>query len=133
MSTRYFEIRAPRADFTGHIGTIAFADGVARVSFDDTRDESGQVLADQHRVQTGRSAVLFARRRTGYTVTEVDAAGNPVDADEPKQRGSAGKQPAAKSGPQKATPGNTAPALAAVPPVSTPFSGAGDEVKKEAK
>lgn len=77
MSIRYFEIRSPRADFTGKIGAVAFADGVARVSFDDTR-ENGECLVDEHSVQVGRSAVLFAQRRTGYVVTEVDAAGQPI-------------------------------------------------------
>ncbi|MGW4467478.1 hypothetical protein [Micromonospora sp. NPDC004704] len=77
MKIRYFEIRSPRPDFTGRIGGVSFADGVARVSFDDERD-GGLAVADEHRVQVGRSAVLFAQRRPGYTVTEVDQAGNPL-------------------------------------------------------
>lgn len=75
---RYFEIRAPRADFTGLLGTTAFANGVARVAFDDTRDDDGRLLTDD--VPPGRSAVQFARRRRGYTVTEIDAGGNPLTA-----------------------------------------------------
>lgn len=70
MKIRYFEIRAPRPDFTGKIGGVSFADGVAHVSFDDERDDDGRALGDEHRVQVGRSAVLFAQRR-GYKVTEV--------------------------------------------------------------
>ncbi|MEV6800521.1 hypothetical protein AB0M91_19570 [Micromonospora rifamycinica] len=76
MDIRYFEIRSPRPDFTGRIGAVSFADGVARVSFDDDRDAAGMAVADEHRVQVGRSAVLFAQRRPGYQVTEVDSAGN---------------------------------------------------------
>lgn len=89
MAIRYFEIRSPRADFTGKIGAVAFADGVARVSFDDTR-EGGVCPADEHAVQVGRSAVLFARRRPSYVVVETDVAGQPLpEADEgkPKRRG----------------------------------------------
>lgn len=70
MKIRYFEIRSPRADFTGKIGGVSFADGVAHVSFDDERVD-GKAVGDEHRVQVGRSAVLFAQRR-GYTVTEVE-------------------------------------------------------------
>jgi hypothetical protein len=78
MKIRYFEIRSPRPDFTGRIGAVSFADGVARVSFDDDRDGTGMAAADEHRVQVGRSAVLFAQRRTGYVVTEIDEAGRPL-------------------------------------------------------
>lgn len=78
MSIRYFEIRSPRADFTGKVGAVAFADGVARVSFDDGR-EDGRCLADEPSVQVGRSAVLFAQRRPGYVVIETDIAGKPLD------------------------------------------------------
>jgi hypothetical protein len=78
MGIRFFEIRSPRPDFTGRIGAVSFADGVARVSFDDDRDDAGMATADEHRVQVGRSAVLFAQRRPGYQVTEVDQAGNPI-------------------------------------------------------
>lgn len=82
MSTRYFEIKSPRADFTGRVGAVSFADGVARVSFDDTRDDDGRVVSDEHQVSVGRSAVMFAKRRKGYVVTEVDAAGKPLPAQE---------------------------------------------------
>ncbi|WP_431892665.1 hypothetical protein [Micromonospora haikouensis] len=78
MGIRYFEIRSPRPDFTGRIGAVSFADGVARVSFDDDRDDAGMATVDEHRVQVGRSAVLFAQRRPGYLVIEVDSAGNPL-------------------------------------------------------
>lgn len=74
---RYFEIRTPRPDYTGVLGAVAFANGKAVVSFDDTRDASGACPADEHQVQVGRSAVLAARRR-GYTVTEVNALGQPL-------------------------------------------------------
>lgn len=87
MSMRYFEIRAPRADFTGRVGAVSFADGVARVSFDDTRTD-GVCMADEHAVQTGRSAVLFAQRRPGYTVVETDELGRPLPEveEKPKRR-----------------------------------------------
>lgn len=85
MSMRYFEIRSPRADFTGRVGGVSFADGVARVSFDDERDDDGMSVRDEHGAQVGRAAVLFAQRRRGYTATEVDAAGEPLtDKDEAK-------------------------------------------------
>jgi hypothetical protein len=84
VTIRFFEIRAPRADFTGRIGGVSFADGVAKVSFDDERDDNGVTTADEHRVQVGRSAVLFAQRRPGYSVTEVDAAGKPIDRNKAK-------------------------------------------------
>ncbi|HEX8631137.1 MAG TPA: hypothetical protein VF755_23510 [Catenuloplanes sp.] len=80
MRLRYFEIRSPRPDFTGRVGGVSFADGVARVSFDDARDGAGMAAGDEHRVQVGRSALLFAQRRLGYTVTEVDQAGQPLKA-----------------------------------------------------
>ncbi|GAA2327501.1 hypothetical protein [Dactylosporangium salmoneum] len=79
MTTHYFEIRTPKADFTGRIGPVAFADGVARVQFDDTRDHNGVSLADEHQISPGRSIVLFAQRRRGYTVTELDANGKPLE------------------------------------------------------
>ncbi|MFI7547213.1 hypothetical protein [Actinoplanes sp. NPDC049599] len=79
MTIRFFQIRSPRPDFTGRIGSVSFADGLARVSFDDARDDDGLAKADEHQVQVGRSAVLFAQRRPGYVVTEVDAAGNPIE------------------------------------------------------
>jgi hypothetical protein len=87
MTTRYFEIRAPRADFTGKIGPVSFADGKARVQFDDTRDDNGMSTADEHQISPGRSMVLFARRKLGYTVIELDEHGKPVgevaDVDKP--------------------------------------------------
>ncbi|MFI6909886.1 hypothetical protein ACIBKY_52100 [Nonomuraea sp. NPDC050394] len=91
---RYFEIHSPRPDFTGRVGAISFADGVARVSFDDARDESGECEADYPMVQTGRSAVLFAQRRPGYQVVEVDASGQPLPdpAEKPKSRRAPAKQ-----------------------------------------
>jgi hypothetical protein len=99
---RYFEIRSPRADFTGKVGAISFADGVARVSFDDTRTD-GVCLADEHAVQVGRSAVLFAQRRPGYTVTETDAAGQPLPEpeDKPKARRTPTKKPADPKQPEQ--------------------------------
>lgn len=84
MKIRYFEIRSPRPDFTGKVGGVSFADGVARVSFDDERNDTGQAIGDEHQVQVGRSAVLFAQRRRGYTVTETDATGKPVDKTQPE-------------------------------------------------
>lgn len=72
---RYFTIFAPIKDFTGRVGAVAFADGQARVSFDDIRDEHGRMVADEHQVSVGRSAVMFAKRRKGYRVVETDAAG----------------------------------------------------------
>ncbi|WP_113699178.1 hypothetical protein [Nonomuraea lactucae] len=99
MSIRYFEIRAPRADFTGRVGAVSFADGVARVSFDDTRTD-GMCMADEHAVQVGRSALLFAQRRPGYTVIETDAAGQPLPEPEEKpKRRTSGKPPAPPKGP----------------------------------
>lgn len=80
MTTRYFEIRAPRRDFTGRVGPISFADGVSRVQFDDTRDEDGVVVSDEHHVSPGRAMVMFAKRRLGYTVTELGADGKPLPA-----------------------------------------------------
>lgn len=76
--TRYFTITAPVKDFTGRVGTVAFADGQARVSFDDTRDEGGRSVGEENQVHVGRSAVMFAKRRKGYTVVETDAAGVPL-------------------------------------------------------
>lgn len=76
--TRYFTIYSPQRDFTGRLGTVSFADGQARVSFDDTRDESGRVVSDEHQVSVGRSAVMFAKRRKGYRVEETDMAGVPL-------------------------------------------------------
>lgn len=80
MKMRYFTITSPRADFTGKVGGMSFADGVARVSFDDERDERGVSVGEELQVSTGRSAVLFAKRHAarGYTVTETDAAGVPL-------------------------------------------------------
>ncbi|MEU3162903.1 hypothetical protein [Streptosporangium sp. NPDC006930] len=102
MTMRYFEIRSPRADFTGKVGAVAFADGVARVSFDDTRTD-GECLADENGVQVGRSAVLFAQRRPGYTVTETDELGRPLPEPEekPKRRTPAKQQTPAKESEQK--------------------------------
>ncbi|MFI6904878.1 hypothetical protein ACIBKY_26695 [Nonomuraea sp. NPDC050394] len=93
---RYFEIHSPRPDFTGRVGAISFADGVARVSFDDARGESGECEADYPMVQTGRSAVLFAQRRPGYQVVETDASGQPLPEIEEK--------PKARRAPAKQTP-----------------------------
>lgn len=87
--TRYFEIRTPQADFTGKIGGVAFADGKTRVQFDDTRTESpgkdkhgkvlsGRVVSDEAGVSPGRSIVMFAKRKPGYIVTELDANGSPL-------------------------------------------------------
>ncbi|MDH2426454.1 hypothetical protein [Sphaerisporangium sp. TRM90804] len=47
MTMRYFEIRSPRTDFTGLIGTVTFVKGVAQVSFADIRDESGMCPAGE--------------------------------------------------------------------------------------
>ncbi|MFI6534181.1 hypothetical protein ACIBHY_17100 [Nonomuraea sp. NPDC050547] len=98
MSIRFFEIHAPRPDFTGRVGGVSFADGVARVSFDDTRDKDGFCAADENTVQVGRSAVLFANRNAskGYRVVETDASGQPLPEPEekPKRRTSSGKPPA---------------------------------------
>lgn len=96
MAIRYFTIRSPRADFTGKIGAVSFADGAARVSFDDTRDGDMVCVADEHAVQVGRSAVLFARRRPGYTVAETDAAGQPLDDDPQKPARTAAAKGASK-------------------------------------
>ncbi|MFI7532584.1 hypothetical protein [Streptosporangium sp. NPDC049376] len=94
MSIRYFLIYSPTADFTGRVGAVSFADGVARVSFDDTR-ENGQCMADEDGVQVGRSMVLFARRRPGYRVVEVDASGQPLPEveEKPKRRTPAKQTP----------------------------------------
>lgn len=80
MNMRYFTITSPRSDFTGKIGGASFADGVARVSFDDARDDRGVAVGEELQVSTGRSMVLFAKRHQGrgYTVTETDAAGVPL-------------------------------------------------------
>lgn len=80
MNMRYFTLTCPDVDFTGKIGGVSYADGKARVSFDDERDERGVAVAEELQVSTGRSAVLFARRHAarGYTVTETDAAGVPL-------------------------------------------------------
>lgn len=78
MQIRCFQIRSPRPDFTGHLGGISFADGVARVSFDDERDAQGACMADEHQVQVGRAAVIFAYNSPGYSVVEVDEAGRPL-------------------------------------------------------
>lgn len=77
-NTRYFTIKSPDPSFTGRVGAVSFADGVARVSFDDTRDEDGRSVAEEHQVHVGRSAVMFARRRKGYEVIETDMAGVPL-------------------------------------------------------
>lgn len=103
MGIRYFTITSPRADYTGRVGGISFADGVARVSFDDTREKIGdemRCLADEPNVQVGRSAVLFAQRRPGYTVVETDASGQPLPEpeDKPKRRTPA-KPPTPPAGP----------------------------------
>jgi hypothetical protein len=74
---RYFKIYTPDRTYTGRIGSVAFADGEAKVSFDDTRNDAGNCLADEHQVQVGRSAVLFAKRR-GYRLVETDEAGKPL-------------------------------------------------------
>jgi hypothetical protein len=91
MTIHYFEIRSPRADFTGKVGPISFADGRARVQFDDTRDANGMSTADEHQISPGRSAVLFARRKLGYTVIELDEHGKPLeevgDVDKPSPPG----------------------------------------------
>jgi hypothetical protein len=86
MTMRYFEVHAPRNDFTGRVGGVSFADGVARVQFGDLRDDRGVAVAEEHQVSPGRSLVLFAQRRPGYSVTELDANGRPVEdeVDEPK-------------------------------------------------
>lgn len=88
MTMRYFEVRTPRADFTGRLGPVSFADGTARVQFDDTREGDGRVLSDEHQVSPGRSLVAFARRRSGYVVTELDAQGVPLE-DKKTRRGRA--------------------------------------------
>lgn len=77
---RYYTIRTPRPDFTGEQVGALFVRGEARVSFDDTRDENGHCPADEHAIQVGRSAVLFAYRAAGrgYTLVETDAAGTPL-------------------------------------------------------
>lgn len=77
-TTRYFTIKSPDPSFTGRVGAVSFADGVARVSFDDTRDEHGRSVAEEHQVHVGRSAVMFAKRRKGYEVIETDMAGVPL-------------------------------------------------------
>ncbi|MEV6297844.1 hypothetical protein AB0M02_00390 [Actinoplanes sp. NPDC051861] len=84
---RYFKIYTPDPTYTGRIGSVSFADGEARVSFDDTRNADGICLADEHQVQVGRSAVLFARRR-GYRLVETDEAGKPLpdESDEQPKR-----------------------------------------------
>lgn len=100
MTMRYFEIRSPRADFTGKVGSVSFADGVARVQFDDTRDENGLSVAEEHQVSPGRSAVLFAQRRPGYTVVELGEDGKPLDAErEPAADTDEQEKPAAKTPP----------------------------------
>ena len=123
MSIRYFEIRAPRADFTGRVGGISFADGVARVSFDDTREDDGECLADEHGVQVGRSAVLFAQRRTGYTVVETDASGKPLDHDQGDEHEDEEEEPRKRSSNRRPT---TAAATS-----SKPFPTPADISKKE--
>lgn len=85
MTMKFFEIRAPRADFTGRIGGLSFADGTARVQFDDTRDENGLSVTEEHHVNPGRSLVLFAQRRRGYTVTELNERGKPIAEAEPDE------------------------------------------------
>lgn len=83
----YFEIRAPRADFTGRIGGLSFADGIARVQFDDERDDRGLAVSEEHQVNPGRSLVLFAQRRKGYTVVELGADGKPLSDGETAESG----------------------------------------------
>lgn len=90
MTIRYFEIRTPQRDFTGRIGPVSFADGVARVQFDNARDERGVAVAEELAVSPGRSLVLFAQRRRGYTVTELDADGKPLTAGDEDQAPAAG-------------------------------------------
>ncbi|MFB4276047.1 hypothetical protein ACBJ59_12185 [Nonomuraea sp. MTCD27] len=108
---RYFEISAPRDDFTGKVGAaMSFADGRARVSFDDERDEHGDCPADYPLVQAGRSAVQFAQRRPGYTVTETDELGRPLSEPEEKPK---------RRAPAKQTP------------VKEPEQKQGDDTKKE--
>lgn len=76
---RHFEIRSPRADFTGKIADHQFVDGVARCSFDDTRHENGAVISDTvNGVDPGRSLLLFAQRRADYTAIETDEHGAPL-------------------------------------------------------
>lgn len=98
MSVKYFEIRTPDPTFIGRIGGMTVVDGVAHVSFDDTRDENGHCIADEPTVQTGRSAVLYAQRAIAggrnYQLVETDEHWAPLDqADKPKRR--AAKTPAA--------------------------------------
>ncbi|WP_219467743.1 hypothetical protein [Nonomuraea rhizosphaerae] len=104
MSMKYFTITAPRDDYTGEmLGGIVFVHGVARVSFDDTRDENGECHTDYPVVQIGRSAVLYVQRQIAagraYKLVETDDHGTPLDPEQdeqetkPKRR--AAKTPAA--------------------------------------
>jgi hypothetical protein len=94
MKMRYFEIRAPRADFTGRIGGLSFADGVARVQFDDERDKNGLAVSEELAVNPGRSLVLFAQRRPGYRVIELDERGKPLDAKSDDEESPSAQPPA---------------------------------------
>lgn len=98
MGMKYFEVRTPRADFTGKIGGLSFADGVARVQFDDTRDDEGLAVSEEHQVNPGRSLVLFAQRRAGYVVVELGEDGKPLDA-EREPAADEQEKPAAKTPP----------------------------------
>lgn len=101
MSIRYYTITAPRPDYTGRLGGILYVEGVAHVSFDDARDETGHCDADYPAVQVGRSAILFAQRAIAagrdYKLVETDEHGTPLDEhaaeDKPKRR--TAKTPAA--------------------------------------
>ena len=95
MNMRYFLIYSPIADFTGKVGPMAFADGVARVSFDDTRSADGVAVGEELRVSVGRSAVLFAKRHTaqGYRVVETDDTFKPLPT--PEEAEAAKKESAA--------------------------------------
>lgn len=68
---RHFEIRTPRADYDGTIAGARFLDGRTRVKYDDDPDMVGHETASH-------SLVLYARRKAGYTVTELDAQGQPL-------------------------------------------------------
>lgn len=68
---RYFEVRAPRADFNGTIAGAQFLDGRTRVSYEDDHRTAGTTGSSQ----PGYSLVQYARGRSadGYTVVELDS------------------------------------------------------------
>lgn len=72
---RYFEVRTPRADFNGQIAGATFRDGRTRVSFDDDPDaDTGPgTTIGENAIQPGRAIVLYAQRKEGYAVVELDS------------------------------------------------------------